>query len=141
MTAQASDVARSPLEVAVGILIDSSGQFLLTTRPQGKVYAGFWEFPGGKLEGLESVEAALRRELHEELGVHILASRLWKTTQHEYAHALVNLHWCKVFAWTGELQMREGQQFAWQRFPISVAPVLPGSVAVLQALFEEGVEA
>ena len=53
-------------EVAVGVLIDAQGRFLLTTRPPGKVYAGYWEFPGGKLEAGETVAQALRRELQEE---------------------------------------------------------------------------
>jgi 8-oxo-dGTP diphosphatase len=60
--------ARAAVEVAVGVLIRPDGR-LLTSRPPGKVYAGYWEFPGGKLEPGESVEQALRRELHEELGV------------------------------------------------------------------------
>ena len=62
---------RTPVDVAVGVLIDAQGQFLLTSRPAGKVYAGYWEFPGGKLEAGETVEQALRRELHEELGITI----------------------------------------------------------------------
>ena len=57
---------RVPVDVAVGVLIDAEGRFLLTSRPEGKVYAGYWEFPGGKLEAGETVEQALRRELIEE---------------------------------------------------------------------------
>ena len=57
---------RVPVDVAVGVLIDPDGCFLLTSRPAGKVYAGYWEFPGGKLEAGESVESALRRERSEE---------------------------------------------------------------------------
>ena len=66
--------ARRPVDVAVGVLIDADGRFLLTSRPTGKVYAGYWEFPGGKLEAGETVEQALRRELHEELGITIGAA-------------------------------------------------------------------
>ena len=62
-------MAREAVDVAVGVLVDPAGRFLLTSRPEGKVYAGYWEFPGGKLEPGESVEDALRRELHEELGI------------------------------------------------------------------------
>ena len=62
---------RTPVDVAVGVLIDAQGRFLLTSRPVGKVYAGHWEFPGGKVEPGETVEQALRRELHEELGITI----------------------------------------------------------------------
>ncbi len=69
---------RRPVDVAVGVLIDAEGRFLLTSRPQGKVYAGYWEFPGGKLEAGETVEQALRRELHEEIGITIGAVQPWQ---------------------------------------------------------------
>ncbi|HMO48519.1 MAG TPA: NUDIX domain-containing protein [Rubrivivax sp.] len=123
---------RVPVEVAVGILIDHAGNFLLTSRPEGKVYAGYWEFPGGKLEAGETVEQALRRELHEELGIEIGAARPWKIDLVDYAHARVRLHFCKVRDWQGEFQMREGQAMAWQSLPVQVRPVLPGTVPVLQ---------
>ena len=97
--------ARRPIDVAVGVLIDGDGRFLLTSRPAGKVYAGHWEFPGGKVEAGESVEQALRRELHEELGITIAAARPWQVTLHDYPHALVRLHFCKVFAWDGAFEM------------------------------------
>ena len=123
---------RTPVDVAVGILIDGQGQFLLTSRPEGKVYAGYWEFPGGKLEAGESVEQALRRELHEELGITIAAAHPWQVEIVDYPHALVRLHFCKVFEWKGDFEMREGQQMAWQRLPVAVAPVLPGTMPVLR---------
>ena len=123
---------RKIVEVAVGVLIRPDGQFLLTSRPPGKVYEGYWEFPGGKLEAGESVEDALRRELQEEIGLIIGAVHLWKVEMVDYPHALVRLNFCKVFAWTGELQMHEGQLFAWQTLPVQVKPVLPGTVPVLQ---------
>jgi len=128
-----SDVAaeRTPVDVAVGVLLDGQGRFLLTTRPAGKVYAGWWEFPGGKLEAGESVEAALRRELHEELGISIGAVQPWNVTLMDYAHARVRLHFCKVREWRGSLEMREGQTMAWQSLPVDVAPVLPGTLPVL----------
>ena len=122
---------RTPVDVAVGVLIDPDGNFLLTTRPPGKVYAGYWEFPGGKVEPGESIEQALRRELHEELGITIGPAAPWQTEVFDYPHALVKLHFCKVYAWQGELQMREGQQMAWQSLPVQVQPVLPGTVPVL----------
>ncbi len=127
-----SSEPRRPVDVAVGVLIDADGCFLLTSRPAGKVYAGWWEFPGGKLEPGESVEQALARELHEELGIRIGAVQRWRETIVDYAHARVRLHFCKVFAWQGALQMREGQAMAWQRLPVQVHPVLPGTVPVLQ---------
>ncbi|MBL0919393.1 MAG: NUDIX domain-containing protein [Hydrogenophaga sp.] len=124
-------------EVAVGVLVDAEGRFLLTSRPQGKVYAGYWEFPGGKLEAGESVEEALRRELIEEIGVRIGAAHTWKTQLVDYPHALVRLNFCKVFDWSGQLQMHEGQQYRWERLPVQCAPVLPGTVPVLRWLEEE----
>ena len=122
---------RKVVEVAVGVLIRPNGDFLLTSRPAGKVYAGYWEFPGGKLEQGESVAQALRRELHEEIGITIQAAHPWKTELVDYPHALVRLNFCKVFGWTGELQMRESQSFAWQSLPVTVQPVLPGTIPVL----------
>jgi 8-oxo-dGTP diphosphatase len=130
-------VAREPVDVAVGVLVDPAGRFLLTSRPAGKVYAGHWEFPGGKLEPGETVEAALRRELHEELGITIGPVHPWKVDLMDYPHALVRLHFCKVFEWAGEFEMREGQQMEWQALPVRVAPVLPGTVPVLRWFAEE----
>jgi 8-oxo-dGTP diphosphatase len=124
--------SRRPVDVAVGVLIDREDRFLLTSRPEGKVYAGYWEFPGGKLEAGESVAQALKRELHEELGIEIGAVQPWKVELMDYAHARVRLHFCKVFDWHGELQMREGQRMAWQTLPVTVLPVLPGTIPVLQ---------
>jgi len=128
---------RPVTEVAVGVLLRPDGSFLLTSRPQGKVYEGYWEFPGGKLEAGETVAQALRRELEEELGIHIGAVHPWKTEVVDYPHALVRLNFCKVFDWQGELQMREHQSFAWQQLPVQVVPVLPGTVPLLQWLAEE----
>jgi len=130
-------VDRKVVDVAVGVLVRPDGDFLLTSRPPGKVYEGYWEFPGGKLERGESVEAALRRELQEEIGLTIGAVHPWKVEMVDYPHALVRLNFCKVFEWAGELQMHEGQSFAWQSLPVSVQPVLPGTVPVLAWFAEE----
>ncbi|MEO8125076.1 MAG: NUDIX domain-containing protein [Burkholderiales bacterium] len=124
--------ARRPVDVAVGVLIDAEGRFLLTSRPEGKVYAGYWEFPGGKLEAGETVEQALRRELHEELGIMIADAEPWQVEVVDYPHALVRLHFCKVFRWSGGFEMREGQTMAWQTLPVEVSPVLPGTLPVLR---------
>ena len=118
--------------MAVGVLIRPDGLFLLTSRPPGKVYEGYWEFPGGKLEPGETVEQALRRELREEIGVTIGAVHPWRSELVDYPHALVRLNFCKVFAWDGELRMQEGQSFAWESLPVRSQPVLPGTVPVLQ---------
>ena len=128
---------RAVVDVAVGVLLQDDGHFLLTSRPEGKVYAGYWEFPGGKLEVGESVEQALRRELQEELGITIGAVQVWKTQMVDYPHALVRLHFCKVWDWQGELQMREAQSHAWQVLPVAVGPVLPGTIPVLDWLAQE----
>jgi 8-oxo-dGTP diphosphatase len=122
---------RIPVDVAVGVLIDGDDNFLLTSRPEGKVYAGYWEFPGGKVEPGETVEQALRRELHEELGITIGPAHPWQVALHDYPHALVRLHFCKVYDWSGRFERREGQSMAWQTLPVQVAPVLPGTVPVL----------
>ncbi len=129
---------RKHTEVAVGILIRGEDDaLLLSTRPEGKPYAGYWEFPGGKIEAGETVEQALRRELQEELGITIAAAEVWKVTEHDYPHALVRLHWCKVRAWDGDFEMREGQAMRWQQLPLDVTPVLPGALPVLAWLAEE----
>ena len=128
---------RKMVDVAVGILIRPDGDFLLTSRPPGKVYEGYWEFPGGKIEQGETVEQALRRELLEEIGITIGPVQVWKVEIVDYPHALVRLNFCKVFDWSGELQMHEGQTFAWQRLPVMVTPVLPGTLPVLAWFAEE----
>ncbi|MCA0176444.1 MAG: NUDIX domain-containing protein [Proteobacteria bacterium] len=134
-------MTRPITDVAVGVLRrpDDAGlpRFLLTSRPEGKVYAGHWEFPGGKLEPGESVHAALARELHEELGITIGASQPWRELVMDYPHARVRLHFHTVHAWAGAFEMREGQQMAWQTLPVTVAPVLPGTLPVLDWLAEE----
>jgi len=128
---------RKTVDVAVGILINAHNQFLLTSRPPGKVYEAYWEFPGGKLEANETVEQALTRELEEELGLKIDDVQIWRQQLVDYPHALVRLNFCKVRSWQGSLEMREGQQFAWQSLPVQVVPVLPGTVPVLTWLAEE----
>lgn len=137
MSGAEQGAAREPVDVAVGVLIDGAGRFLLTSRPEGKVYAGYWEFPGGKLERGETVEEALRRELDEELGIRIGAAHPWKIEIVDYEHARVRLHFCKVYDWSGEFEMRERQAMAWQTLPVAVEPVLPGTVPVLKWFAEE----
>jgi len=128
---------RSLVQVAVGVLVRADGAFLLTSRPEGKAYAGYWEFPGGKLEVGETIEEALRRELQEEIGITIQSCELWRTERIDYPHALVQLNFCKVTQWAGELQMLESQSCTWQQLPVLVTPVLPGTVPVLQWFAQE----
>jgi 8-oxo-dGTP diphosphatase len=134
---QPRSMDRSLVQVAVGVLLREDGSFLLTSRPEGKAYAGYWEFPGGKLESGETVTQALRRELEEEIGISLLDCSLWKTECIDYPHALVQLNFCKVTQWAGALEMRESQAYAWQHLPVSVSPVLPGTVPVLTWLAQE----
>ena len=128
---------RSLVQVAVGVLLRDDGAFLLTSRPEGKAYAGYWEFPGGKLEAGETVAQALARELQEEIGITLQDCTLWKTERIDYPHAMVQLNFCKVTQWQGELEMREGQSFAWQQLPVQVVPVLPGTLPVLAWFSQE----
>ncbi len=128
---------RQAVDVAVGVLIDAEDRFLLTSRPEGKVYAGWWEFPGGKVEAGETVFAALARELHEEIGITVAAAEPWRDLVVDYPHARVRLHVCKVRSWTGTFEMREAQSMAWQTLPVEVSPVLPGTLPVLEWLAAE----
>ncbi len=128
---------RRVTEVAVGVLVQPDGRYLLAQRPAGKPYEGYWEFPGGKLEVGESVEAALSRELHEELGIRVTACERWRTLEHDYPHGYVRLFFCKVTAWDGEPAGQEEQALAWQHLPASVSPLLPAAIPVLEWLAAE----
>ena len=123
------------VRVAAAVVLRADGQVLLAQRPAGKAYAGYWEFPGGKLEPGESPRAALDRELREELGLQVRRAAPWLVQRFVYPHAHVELHFFRVFAWDGEPVGHDGQAFAWQtpgRF--DVAPLLPANTAVLRAL-------
>lgn len=120
------------VDVAVGVLIRPDGAVLFGQRPAGKPYAGWWEFPGGKLEAGESVEQALARELHEELGIDVHESRPWVVREYRYPHAHVRLHFQRIVSWAGEPHGREGQSLAWRRpSAIDVAPLLPAAIPVI----------
>ena len=112
--------------VAVGILQRSDRDILFAQRPAGKAYAGYWEFPGGKIEPGESSLDALVRELHEELGVRVQHATAWVTQRHEYPHAHVELRFFLVDRWDGDVHPQEGQQVAWQTpGAYTVSPMLP----------------
>lgn len=127
------DQAARPIDVAVGILVNSSGDVLLGQRPAGKPYAGYWEFPGGKVEAGESIEHALKREFVEELGVEIVSATEWCGVEHVYEHAHVRLHFFISHDWRGEPQSLEGQAFAWQG-RVGVEPLLPATIPLLEWL-------
>ncbi len=123
------------VEVVAAVIERADGAFLLARRPPGKVYAGWWEFPGGKVHEGESLQMAIARELHEELGIDVARAYPWITRVHVYEHAAVMLHFFRVVEWSGEPKAREGQAFAWQRLdaPI-VEPMLPANGPVLASL-------
>jgi 8-oxo-dGTP diphosphatase len=123
------------LEVAAAVIQRADGAFLLAQRPPGKVYAGYWEFPGGKIEPGEAAERALARELLEELGIEARTVFPWLTRDYTYPHASVRLNFFRVTAWKGDPHPREKQAIAWQRFgePLA-APMLPANAPVLAAL-------
>ena len=134
--------SRPVTEVAVGILMRQDGSFLLGQRPLGKPYEGYWEFPGGKLEAGESVFDALFRELKEELGIEIEASKPWKMIEHDYPHAYVRLHLHIVTDWVGIPVGLESQELVWQAdintHEPTVAPLLPATITILE-MMREGV--
>ena len=122
-------------EVAAAVLTQPDGRVLLAQRPPGKAYAGYWEFPGGKVEAGESLEAALARELHEELGIVVTRPCRWITRVFEYPHATVRLNFFRVFDWQGTPHPHEGQVFSWQ-LPdaVEVTPLLPANFPIVKAL-------
>ena len=125
----------APVDVAVAVLIRSDGAALLARRPETKVYAGYWEFPGGKIEPGEPVREALRREIREELGIEIERAYPWITRVFVYPHAKVRLHFYRVYAWRGEPRAVEHQAIAWQRpDAIELDPLLPANGPVIRSL-------
>lgn len=133
------------VEVAAAVLQRPDNSFLLAQRPSDKIWAGYWEFPGGKIEPGETPHHALVRELREELGIEVQTAYPWVTRVYTYPHATVKLNFFRVTAWSGELHPHEGQQFAWQPSPsltlprgereqVSVSPILPANAPILRAL-------
>lgn len=123
------------VDVAAGVLIRADGKVLLAQRPDRKVYAGFWEFPGGKVEAGETTRVALDRELDEELAIKVERAYPWLTQTFTYPHATVRIHFFRVTAWQGELVAREHQAFDWQAPDhMTLAPMLPANTPILRAL-------
>ncbi|MDI9336280.1 MAG: NUDIX domain-containing protein [Gammaproteobacteria bacterium] len=119
------------IQVVAGVLIDPDQRILLTQRPAGKVYAGYWEFPGGKIEAKETWDAALRRELKEEIGVQAEHLQWMYEQVVAYPHAKIILRYGLVKSWLGEVQMCESQLGSWQRCPPDLAPILPATQLML----------
>jgi 8-oxo-dGTP diphosphatase len=131
-------VADKIVEAAVAVVVRPDGSYLLAQRPPGKAYAGYWEFPGGKIEPGETARAALAREMREELNIEPIVVYPWLTRAYVYPHASVKLHFFRVTEWQGELHGREGQQLAWQHgghdATLGVEPMLPANSPILRAL-------
>ncbi|HYQ99459.1 MAG TPA: Nudix family hydrolase [Casimicrobiaceae bacterium] len=121
--------------VAAAVVLRADGRVLLAQRPAGKAYAGYWEFPGGKLEPGETPRHALDRELAEELGLRVRRAAPWLVQRFVYPHAHVELHFFRVLEWDGDPVGHDGQAFAWQTpGAFDVAPLLPANTLVLRAL-------
>jgi 8-oxo-dGTP diphosphatase len=133
--------SRPVVEVAVGVLLDGAGAVLLGRRPVGKPYAGYWEFPGGKIESGETLFTALSRELQEEIDVCIDDAEEFMVLEHDYPHAYVRLHICLVRSWQGQPRGLENQALGWLNIKsidqLDIAgfdPVLPATLPILEKL-------
>lgn len=123
------------IEVAAGIINDADGRVLLMQRLPGKHLAGMWEFPGGKVEPGESIEHALIRELHEELGIEVLSSAPLISLPWHYPEKTVRLHALRVTEWRGEPRAREGHPLQWTAVDdMDVATMPPADVPIVAAL-------
>lgn len=127
------------VEVAAAVLLREGThgtEYLLAQRPQGKVYAGYWEFPGGKVEAGESFQQALVREIQEELGVTIDRAWPWLSCEFTYPHAKVRLKFFRAMSWHGEIKPLEHSGIVWVGIgdDIPVTPVLPANGPILRAL-------
>jgi 8-oxo-dGTP diphosphatase len=132
---QDAPAAAPVLQVVAGILERGDGRVLITQRPEGKVYAGYWEFPGGKVEAGESSFAAIARELREELSIEVEVAHPWLRRRFVYPHATVELRFLRIPKWRGEVHGNEGQAFSWESADApAVAPMLPANGPILAAL-------
>jgi len=129
---------RDPLHVLVGLIGDPSGRWLVNQRRPGSDLAGFWEFPGGKLERGETPLAALRRELSEELGIEVLSARPWLAFVHDYPDKRVRLDVWRVLDYRGAITAREAQRLDWVPADrLAALPLLPGDLPIVAALRAE----
>ena len=128
-------MSRPWTDVVAAVIYQPDGSYLLAQRPPGKAYAGYWEFPGGKVEPGESLDAAIKREIREELGIEIQVACPWITRTHVYEHAAVRLHFFRTREWRGTPQGLEAQRFAFvQPGAEMVGPMLPANGPVLNAM-------
>ncbi len=125
------------IEVVAGILW-REGQYLAAQRPKHVPLGGFWEFPGGKVEEGESLDAALLRELWEELSIKVQKSCYWKTVEHDYPQRKVRVHFFHVLNFEGEPRGAEGQHLAWTTPESGLSMnFLEADTALVQALVSE----
>ena len=126
---------RGPVEVAVAVFQRADGAVLLARRPKSKVYAGYWEFPGGKVEPGETTRQALVREVQEELGVTVEKAYPWITQVFTYPHSTVRLHFFRVRKWSAEPVALEHDGISWEMpGAVGLSPVLPANGPVLKGL-------
>ena len=123
------------IRVVAGILADEFGRVLIAERMRDHPMAGYWEFPGGKIHDGESADAALERELVEELGVSELEHRPFMVLDHDYPDRRVSLDFRLVTRWQGEASGLEGQRLQWL-LPVDIddKTLLPADAPVLLAL-------
>jgi 8-oxo-dGTP diphosphatase len=123
------------VRVAAAVLFDAGRRVLIARRPEGKHMAGFWEFPGGKLDGAETAAQALARELREELGIALQRCHPLLQLRHHYAERIVALEVFVVEAFTGTPAALEGQALQWLR-PTELAqqPLLPADRPIIDAI-------
>jgi len=123
------------VEAAAAVILQPDGSFLLGRRPEGKPYAGYWQFPGSKIEPGETAAQALVRELHEELGIEADRYTPWITREFVYPHAHVRLHFFRVSGWHGEIRDIHHSALAWRHANnVDVSQLLPANLAVLRVL-------
>lgn len=138
----ASSHVKPRIDVAVAVVFNAAGQVLWGCRPEGKPYAGYWEFPGGKVEPDETVWQALVRELKEELDITALGGGPWFRIEHDYEHANVRLHLYRVWHFEGTPKSLEQQPFTWASLDSSdLSPILPATEPLLPKLAQPTVMA
>jgi len=123
------------INVAAGVLADDLGRVLITQRPAGAHLAGWWEFPGGKINASESAYEGLVRELAEEIGVTVHAARELLTYTHEYPERFVTLHVFNVTNYSGRPTGVEGQALQWESVAsLMQVGLLPADLPIVDAL-------
>jgi len=123
------------IHVSVGILIDSHNKILLAQRPNSRSWAGWWEFPGGKIEGNETPHDALKRELKEEIGIEVINCESWTIRNYSYTEHQVTLYFFKITKWTGDPVSNENQRLVWlYPYQVDRKTILPPNIFILNAL-------